>query len=238
MIATEQQRFDSPIQSDRGREGESPSPVQTFIAATVAIWFLFALAGSLAGVFAQSDRPPLLIGVAAVLPVILFAICYRRWREFREFALSTNLQVLTLAQSWRIGAIVFLLLYKDGILPGVFALPAGLGDLAIAVTAPFVARTMQRGRLRIAAAISWNSLGLLDLVTAVSLGVLALNSSIGFLVGEATMEVMGRFPLSLMPTFFVPLLAILHLVSLGQIRRQHLDGARFVALQPKRSKSK
>ena len=34
---------------------------------------------------------------------------------------------------------MFVVLYGFGILPGVFALPAGLGDMAIGATAPFIA---------------------------------------------------------------------------------------------------
>jgi hypothetical protein len=63
----------------------------------------------------------------------------------------------------------------------------------------------------------WNVLGLVDLVTAVSLGILASASPIGILASDVTTQAMGRFPLSLIPTFFVPLLAIFHLISLARV---------------------
>ena len=63
----------------------------------------------------------------------------------------------------------------------------------------------------------WNVLGTLDLVTAVSLGVLASASPVGALAGDVTTRLMGQFPLSLVPTFFVPLLLILHLICLARV---------------------
>ena len=62
------------------------------------------------------------------------------------------------------------------------------------------------------------ALGMLDLVMAVTLGILASASPLGILAGEITTRAMGTFPLSLIPTFFVPLLMILHLIALGRVR--------------------
>ena len=60
--------------------------------------------------------------------------------------------------------------------------------------------------------IVWNVLGSLDLVDAMTLGVLASASPVGILGGDVTTRLMGEFPLSLIPTFFVPLLLIFHLI--------------------------
>jgi hypothetical protein len=59
---------------------------------------------------------------------------------------------------------------------------------------------------------------------AVSLGVLSSPSPLGILAGDVTTQAMGRFPLSLIPTFFVPLLAIFHLISLLRISNAQLLG--------------
>ena len=67
--------------------------------------------------------------------------------------------------------------------------------------------------------IVWNVLGSLDLVIAVSLGVLASATPVGVLAGDVTTRLMGQFPLSLIPTFFVPLLLIFHLISLIRVRK-------------------
>ena len=65
----------------------------------------------------------------------------------------------------------------------------------------------------------WNVLGLLDLVMAVSLGILTSRSSLGILAGTTTSAVVVAFPLSLIPTFLVPVDLILHLITLSRVRR-------------------
>ena len=192
--------------------------VRNLTAAVLLAWFLLALAGSLLGVFDSEPRPPLPLGLAAVLSVTVFASCYLTSVRFREFVLSLDVRLLTLAQTWRVGGIVFVILYLQGALPGVFALPAGWGDFAIGITAPVVAWYWNRP-FPYRTFIVWNVLGSLDLVTAVSLGVLASATPVGVLAGDETTQLMGQFPLSLIPTFFVPLLLILHLICLIRVRK-------------------
>jgi hypothetical protein len=182
-------------------------------------WFLFILAGSLLGLFDSEPRPPIPLGLAAVIPVAAFALCYLASARFREFALSLNLQVLTLVQTWRVLGLVFVIEYWRGSLPGMFALPAGWGDFAIGITAPLVA--LWRGPFPRTTLIVWNVLGILDLVLAVSLGVLSSATPAGILAGDVSTRIMGQFPLSLIPAFFVPLLLIVHLISLAQIGRRN-----------------
>ena len=68
--------------------------------------------------------------------------------------------------------------------------------------------------------MAWNVLGSLDLVLAVSLGVLASATPVGLLAGDVTTRLMGQFPLSLIPTFFVPLLLIFHLIALSRVGKE------------------
>jgi hypothetical protein len=184
----------------------------------LVVWFLLALGGSLIGVFDSEPRPPVPLGLAAVIPVAVFAFAYLTSVRFREFIMCLDLRILTVAQTWRVGGIVFVILYLQGALPGVFALPAGWGDFAIGITAPVVAWYRKRP-FPYRTLIVWNVLGSLDLVLAVALGVLASATPVGILAGDVTTRFMGQFPLSLIPTFFVPLLLILHLISLIRVRK-------------------
>jgi hypothetical protein len=189
--------------------------------ATVAVlvpWFLLALGASLLGVFDRFEYP-VPMGLAAVLPVAIFALAYRRSVAVRRYILSLDLRLVVLAQTWRVGGIVFVILYAYGALPGVFALPAGWGDFAIGVTAPALVWVLLAGvAVPRTAFAAWNVLGIFDLVLAVSLGALASSTRFGILAGETTTQIMGEFPLSLIPTFLVPLWVILHLVALVQLR--------------------
>src|SRR5438445_392873 len=110
--------------------------------AILPLWFLLALGGSLLGVFDSQHHPPIPLGAAAILPVVAFAIWYLKSAEFRQFVLAADLRILTLVQTWRVGGVVFLILHRQGILPGVFALPAGMGNIANGEPATFIAWAM------------------------------------------------------------------------------------------------
>jgi hypothetical protein len=193
--------------------------VKVLTVTVVAAWFLLALLGSLVGVFDSEPSPPIPLGLFAVVPIVVYGVLYLASARFRDFVLALDVRVLTLAQTWRVGGIVFLILYWQSALPGVFALPAGWGDIAVGVTAPIVAWTCLQP-LRRGAFLAWTLFGMLDLISAITLGVLASQTSIGLLGGDVSTRVMGQFPLSLIPTFFVPLLFIFHLISLSRVRNE------------------
>jgi hypothetical protein len=76
---------------------------------------------------------------------------------------------------------------------------------------------MTARRLRPRAALVWNLAGLTDLVLAVSAGVTHSSSSLGLLAGPIRTDALGRYPFSLIPTFFVPLAVMLHASALGAL---------------------
>jgi hypothetical protein len=197
----------------------STGGVRNTVIGVVAAWFLAALVGSWIGVFDTQPSPPIPLGLFAVVPIAVFGLAYLLSEEFRLFVLSLDLRVLTAAQTWRVLGAVFLILWAQGALPGVFALPAGWGDVAIGVTAPLVAWNWRRlfpGKIF----VIWNVLGILDLVVAVTLGVLSSATPLGILRGDVSSRLMGQFPLSLIPTFLVPLFVIFHLIALIRVGKE------------------
>lgn len=101
-----------------------------------------------------------------------------------------------------------------------FALPAGLGDMAVAFAAPWMILGLVR-RPDFAgspAFIRWNLFGSLDLVVAVSLGALSATLSRG-IPGEVSAAPMASLPLLLIPAFLVPLFLMLHAAALMQSRQ-------------------
>ena len=116
---------------------------------------------------------------------------------------------LVYPHSFRVAGVVFLLTMALGHLPALFALPAGLGDIAAGIAAPAVARRLARGTGR-RAALWFNAFGLTDLVVALTLGALT-----GFQLLNITpsSELNSELPLALIPTAEVPLLLALHITS-------------------------
>ena len=183
--------------------------------ALIAVWFVCALSAAALHAFQTGpDGMPMKLGLGALTPLLAFFIWFGVSPKFRAFTLSLNPRSLTVVQAWRTAGFVFVTLYSFSILPGVFALPAGWGDFAIGLTAPWVALRLADPAHR-GSFILWQLLGVSDLVLAVSLGTTAqfLNPH-----GISTAP-MTALPLSLIPTFAVPLFFILHVICIAQATR-------------------
>ena len=187
-------------------------------------WFVFALAGSALHLFRNdSERIGLAVAIAAGAPIVVFAVWLAASRGFREFALSLNPRVLTALQVWRIVGFVFVLLEAHRMLPAMFALPAGDGDMLIGTTASLVAWHLADPKHR-GAFISWQLLGILDLVVAVGSGTTARLVD----PNGVSMLPMTVLPLSIVPTFLVPLFVIFHVICIAQARKW--DAAKIAVL--------
>ena len=187
-------------------------------AAVLGGWLV--ITGSLAGAGMYQGRegaPWFGVAFAGCLLVLLLAT--RLPLVSRILAEPGAASRLALPHTLRVVGVLFVILMAQGHLPAAFALPAGLGDVAIGVAAPFVARRLTRGprdTAAVTAAARFHVLGLLDLVVAVSLGVLLALP--GLLDVTPSTEALALLPLALIPTAAVPLAITLHLVSLRQLR--------------------
>ncbi|MGE5753919.1 MAG: hypothetical protein ACM319_09795 [Deltaproteobacteria bacterium] len=180
----------------------------------IAAWFLFILSASAMNLFRNdSDRVGISVAIAALIPILVFLAWFAASPRFRHFVLTLNPRTLTYLQSWRVAGYVFVALEMRGILPALFALPAGYGDMMIGATASLVALKLAAPRHRTAFA-AWQAVGIADLIMAVGLGTTArwLDPH------GVSMAAMTVLPLSLVPTFFVPLLTIFHVICIAQAR--------------------
>lgn len=201
-------------------EDQSPSRASTSIAGPglLIAWFALILWLGATGAFVVGpEEPPLGLLVAVLAPVIAFLIAYRASAAVRERVLHADLRVVSVIQAWRFGGFAFLSLYAYSVLPAYFAWPAGLGDMAIGFTAPWMLAGLARSPAFVASRrfVTWNLLGILDLVVAISIGAIVtrLFPSLG---GGITTAPMATLPLVLVPGLFVPAFLILHIVALVQ----------------------
>jgi hypothetical protein len=208
--------------------------VRSVVFAALAVWFglVFFLASQ--GAFVGSvGSPPLPIFFGVAIPLALFFAAYFGLKSFRDFILGADLRFVTAMQAWRWAGQYFLALYAWGVLPGLFAFPAGLGDMAIGITAPWIVLGLVRNRLFAASRrfFIWNILGIVDFVVAVSMGVLSsgLFHGVNGLIGNVTTSAMDRLPLVLVPTYVVPFFTMLHLTALFQARELAKSGAEIYA---------
>jgi hypothetical protein len=191
------------------------------ITLVLSVWFLLVASLGGAGAFSASPgSPPVALAIAVTAPLLFFFALLRLSQSLREFVLALDLRLIAGVQAWRWAGFGFLALYAHHVLPGMFALPAGLGDMAIGVTAPWVMLALVRQPAFAASATfrRWNVLGIIDLVVAVSLGTLSATLTTGA-PGEISTAPMATLPLLLIPAFLVPLFLMLHTAALMQSRQ-------------------
>ena len=206
----------------------------TVSAVAAGVWGLW-IAGAYALAASGSSReepgavnPWIGVVFAAVLAVTLLAT--RVPVVARILADPQTPRRLAWPHALRVAGGVFLVVMALGKLPAVFAVPAGVGDIAVGVAAVFVAR---RGAGRRRSAVWFNILGIVDLAVAVGIGFLAGLGPRPVLDVTPSTDILAGLPLVLIPTTAVPLAIALHIVSLRRLavaaRREPVAAHRSVA---------
>jgi hypothetical protein len=185
------------------------------VALAVVGWLLGAVLVSLSGVlrWVRPPLPPVLIFSLTAVILLLF------WRSsgFRAWALSVDIRALVLIHVSRFVGVYFLVLYARGDLPYAFAVPGGIGDIVVAAGAVAVLLLCSRaGVIAWVVMLVWNACGLLDILVVV------LTAARLGLANPESMRALLVLPLSLLPTFLVPIIISTHFiifVRLGASRR-------------------
>lgn len=182
-----------------------------------AAWLLVVLLLGGTGKDVLPPRIPVALGVTLLAGYLLLLSSM-----FRRIIASVPQHWLIGIQVFRILGAVWLVRYFAGGLPGLFALPAGIGDVATGLLAPFVAYAWYSGKpYARRAAIAWNVFGMADLVNAVVLATLT-GAGAGIV-----------FPLALIPAYGVPRSLLIHAYSLiGLLRKtseqpQHAESLHY-----------
>lgn len=191
----------------------------SLISALIVVWLIIVISAAKLLVFKDGRVPA---GFAALTPIVIFVLWSLISPSFRQFIFSLDTRTLTLLQAWRVAGFVWFVAAAYGILPGAFAQPAGWGDLAVGLSAPFVAIYLSKLESR-RGLLVWQTLGFLDLIMAVTLGVLA-SPRIHLIGNGMTTAALTVLPLSIIPTFGVPLAIIFHIVCIANLSRSDQPG--------------
>ena len=172
-------------------------------------WLIAAVAAGRQGwlqAMPASAVPALVLGLTALL-----ALAYRRLGAFSAWVDALDVRGLVLLHVTRFVGFYFLVLYDRGVLPYAFAVPGGIGDIAVDALALAVCLFPWGEASRRRAISIWNIVGLIELLltilTAARLG----------LAEPGSMHALTQLPLSLLPTFLVPLLLASHLVLYARV---------------------
>jgi hypothetical protein len=198
-------------------------------AAVLGGWFVLAVTLALLGVYSgATDRiPTIQFGIA--IPILLGCLLIWRWPAVSRLIDAVPRQWVMAIQVFRVEGVTFLVLFAAHQLPGLFALPAGVGDVTVGLLAAAIGISASRGwPLRARTVLRWNLLGIADLLVAVTTGFLTAPSAFQMFAFDRPNELISMFPLVLIPTFLVPLAILLHIISLIQLGRAtaHVGGSR------------
>ena len=127
---------------------------------------------------------------------------------------------LVLPHAFRVTGVFFLLYLALGHLPALFAVQAGLGDIAAGIAAPLAALRLAQGTGR-RAAVWFNVYGLTDLAVGITLGAL---TGYGLLHVTPSSTPISQLPLALVIAADVPLMIALHITSLVTLARAPRPG--------------
>lgn len=181
------------------------------------VWFLAAVGVGASGWlfrWAPVQIQILLVGLTVVLLVAGATV-----PSFRTWLAALELRSVIAIHLSRFVGVYFLLLYARGLLPFEFAVLAGWGDIVIAVTALLWLVLTRAPEGRRSLLWLWNLCGLADIVFVV-----ATAAHMGT-ADPASMGPLRTLPLSLLPTFLVPLIIASHVLvfwRLGRAPRREL----------------
>lgn len=191
-----------------------------------AIW-VFAEGGAFVPRPPVPGRPPIpRLPIAIFLPTIIALVLLLRSKRVTAMLDAMPAHWLVGLQVYRVLGGFFLIYYARGLAPGVFALPAGIGDVTTGLlalpAAAYVATGTAWGR-RIG--IVWNLLGLLDFVSAISLGAMSSPGPFQVFALDQPNVLIGTYPTVMIPAFAVPTSIVLHMLSLRQLVRRGRQAA-------------
>lgn len=186
----------------------------------VVAWLVTTLVLAREGFYestAQTGFPPR-IGAAIVVPVLLGCALLALPAVGQAIA-RIPLHWLVGVQLYRIAGGLFLIAWLQDDLPAEFALPAGIGDVLVGIAAPFVALSLARNGVQRAwpRVLAWCTLGIADLVVAVTCGFLTAPSVFQQLALDSPNAAITSYPLVLIPAFAVPVSIVLHVFVLARL---------------------
>jgi hypothetical protein len=159
-------------------------------------WFAFAVTLARLGVYsaAAGRIPTIQLGLA--VPILIGGWMIWRWPAVSRLIDAVPLQWVVGIQFFRVEGVTFLALLAAHLLPGLFALPAGVGDVVVGLLAATIAIGATGGRpLNPRTVLRWNLLGIADLLVAVSTAFLTAPSAFQMFAFDRPNELILMFPL-------------------------------------------
>ncbi len=206
--------------------------IRTWLALAVplTLWHAAAWAIVANGLLLPGATAIPLLPLMIVVPTAIVIVLLLRSRRIAAVLDAMPAHWLVGLQAYRVIGAVFLANWMVGTTPGIFALPAGTGDVITGLMALPTAVVLAGGRQgSIRSALFWNLFGIADLVVAVTLGALTTPGPLQQLALDHPNLTTGTYPTAIIPAFTVPTSLVLHALSLRQLARRARPAATVAA---------
>ena len=184
------------------------------------LWLAVIWSAAINGVFRPGNNTLPLLPLAIFLPVLVGVPILLRSKRIGEVLDAMPAGWLIGLQVYRVFGSIFLVGWARGVVPGIFALPAGIGDVTTGLLAlPVAYYLASRNGDAVRSAIAWNIFGLVDFAIAVGIALAIAPGPLQLIVPSIPNAGAGLYPTVLIPAFAVPSSILLHVLSLRQLRR-------------------
>jgi hypothetical protein len=176
-----------------------------------AVWLAGAvLLGASGRLLLLRPPAPQLVLAGLTIGLVAAAVIFP---SFRSWLVGLRLRQIVAFHVTRFIGVYFLVLYARGELPFLFAVPGGWGDIAVATGALLLVLLVPQLEAHPRWLLLWNLVGLADILFVVT------TASRLALADPESMSALLRLPLSLLPTFLVPLIIASHVLIFWRLKR-------------------
>lgn len=154
--------------------------------------------------------PPKIV-LTTTLPLAIFVTIIYTTKICKKANAVLSLEDLVKIHIFRLIGSTFIILFLYDLLPPIFALSAGIGDLLTAITSIFVVKALRNNKSYARRlTFFWNTFGLADILITSALAIIFTKISIDNNIQGV--EFLAEFPFCFIPAFAPPTIIFLHLL--------------------------
>jgi hypothetical protein len=185
-----------------------------------AFYLIYVSAITFFGLLSKNTLPPrVLLFTALPLLFFLFGLIFNKpiyWKILD----AIPLQSLVRLHSFRFVGVYFLIAIYYNALPAHFAILAGLGDIATAFGAIFIAKAIEESKSwSRKATLIWNIFGFWDIGSVVVSAILTTRYSIQHPGSQSILEI-AKFPFVWIPAFAPGVIIFMHIAIFKKLKRE------------------
>jgi len=173
-------------------------------------YLIIVAIASFNGFFDDVMLPPKIV-LTTTLPLAIFVTLIYTTEICKKANAILSLEDLVKVHIFRLIGSTFIILFLYDLLPPVFALFAGIGDVLTAISSIFVAKAI-RNKKNYARKLTyiWNTFGLVDILITSAMAIIFTKISIDNSIQGV--EFLAEFPFCFIPAFAPPTIIFLHLL--------------------------